>query len=227
MPQIIALPMSEQAKEGYLTLVGHGLYNEKVFAEEGHKLGVQRAVQYGVLSHMKWSDPIFFGVHSGGENRKGGQVKIFGKSYISGISYNLPPEIKEKVVARLHVTSTIDAAGLENRQCGSYFAAGGVEVTDSIEEIVGIISDVCKLSKLEPRSFKYFIRGSFYKVAPEQVIESSLFRGMKKIAIPEGPKENVIKRSVIGLTDYARRTYLRKKEREALKSEKLPTEESA
>lgn len=219
--------MSESPKEGYLTLVGSNLYTADAFEKEGKKYGIQRALQLNVLSHMHWGDQILFGIHDrSGEGRKGGNVRIFGKSYINGISYTLPPELKEKIVERLHVTNTIDAAGLEQRQCGSYFAAGGVEVTDSIEEIASIISDICKAAKVKTSDFKYFIRGSFYRVSPEQVVESSMFRGMKKIAVPTSQKENIAKHAVIGLESYARRSYLTKKEKEALTTQKLDSEEA-
>ena len=216
--------MSEQAKEGYLTLVGHGLYNQNVFENEAKKFGIQRALQLNVLAKMHWGTTLLFGIHDkSGEGRKGGNVKIFGKSHVRGISYTLPPEIKEKIVSKLHVTQVVDAAGAESRQCGSYVNVGGVEVTDSIEGIVNIIIEACKEANIKTGDYKFFARGGFQKLNPEQIIESSLFRGFKRVPLPDGPREidEVIGGQAIGIESYERRLYLKKKEKEELKSETL------
>ena len=203
--------------------MGSGLYGSRRFLAESKRLGVQRAVQFYQLQNFKWGDPIFLAEHVV-VNDKSGEKPLstavgFGYFQVESLVYQLPDQVKEKIAENLTIVSLVQSSGLETRACGSYMMAGGYEVTDSLQDIVGYITEACKGCGVEPRGFKYFLRGSIHVLDDPVIIHNQpFFRGYKKIDLPDFKVTRPKGKKVLNIYNYNRRMYLKKKEREAMDS---------
>ena len=206
-----------------LHFVGNGLYGSKRFTAEARRIGVQRAVPFVQLQNFKWGDPIVLAEHVSTQNAESNLMESvavgFGYFQVENVVYQLPENIKAKVVEQLNVVGTVESSGLETRACGSYILGGGYTVTDSIQDIVGYIETVCKAEKKDPREFKYFLRGAIKTFDEPTIIHNQpFFRGYKKVDLPDFKFQRTKSKRVLNIYNYSRRMYLKKKEREALDS---------
>jgi hypothetical protein len=198
--------------EYWLHYVGRRLYNVDSFVEEAKRYGVQRAVAFHRLRSFNWGDKVLLAVYLKQD------AEVFGYFIVEGLVHNMPPELCEKLVSQLDVVAVKDTPSrFERRRCGSYYLGGGVMVRDSLESIFEKILQLCKENKVNPNSFKWFLKGPFKDLPSILLSPAKFFRGYNKIDIDLNlDKPESLATEIVYIYNYRRRGYLRKRDEVAL-----------
>lgn len=216
-------------QEFYLHYVGSQLYGIPRFLAEARRIGAQRTVSFGILSKLKYGDKVLLAQHQKTEyiDQTTSEKKIvptaivFGYLTINGLSHNLPPEVSEEVLKRLHVESVLPPAmegAEESRACGSYMVGGTAFVKEDIPEICNVIMTVCKEKQIayDRKPCKYFLRGSVTAFEKPLVLEDTPFTRMyAKVKLNKSEVGDIaagepVKHAVLKISNYSRREYMKK-----------------
>ena len=80
--------------EYLLHYIGYGLYKQELFEREAKKIGVQRAIGFGMLGSLEFGQPILLAHFTGAAVSR---AEIFGYFVVNGVTHNLPKELCEKL----------------------------------------------------------------------------------------------------------------------------------
>jgi hypothetical protein len=135
-----------------LHFTGRQLYGPKRFINEAKRLGVQRVVPFNMLFTLEWGQPILLAeyktVESKLENGKTEKIPtagVYAYFNIKDLSYwNMAPQVRERLLSKLHVEKVSDGGGGEARACGSYGVGAVYATTNTIKEIAQAIALSCK-----------------------------------------------------------------------------------
>jgi hypothetical protein len=204
--------MGGSEMEYWLHYVGRGLYDVDSFVEEAKRYGVQRGIAFYKLRDFRWGDEVLLATYL---NQNG---EVFGYFVVEGITHNMPPELCEKLISKLDVVAVKnDPPKFERRRCGSYYLGGGVVVRDSLESIFEKILQLCKENKVNPNSFKWFLKGPFKDLPSILLSPAKFFRGYNKINIDLNlDKSESLATEIVYIYNYRQRGYLRKRDEVAL-----------
>jgi hypothetical protein len=225
--------MLDQYADFYLHYIGTQLYGTKRFLNESKRIGAQRTILFDILKNLHFGDKVLLAEHRKIEQigadgiqlpEKKQLASVFSFLRVNGLSHNLPQEISEEVVKRLHVAEVLTAEPMaEDRACGSYSIIGGVAVLDDIPTICAVIKTVAAekgLTNLKGGA-KFFVRGEVVPLKTPIVLEDLKHtRGYQKVKLPA--KDLVFdttgteqKQQVFQISNYERRMYMKKEEGEA------------
>jgi len=215
--------------EYWLHYLGKSLYTLDRVRREASRIGVQRAIPFTVLKSMSWGTPILLATWQGVRDSDGkvslsrGIANVHGYFTVESLVHNLPKEIAEKLWQVLNILTFSGSPHREERYCGSYTVSGVAVVVDSLEDIVDRIEEICKEHGLDPRKFKYFIRGSFTEFKrPITLFPAKFTRGYMRVEIKGLElRETLDEGRVIWIYDYSQRAYVSAKDVAALESVKL------
>ena len=157
----------------WLHYVGKNLYSKKSFIKEAKEFGVNRAVpKWMVGKHIKLGDKIYLAFHKKDKRSLKEKAIIFGFFIVEGFSFDVETakELEKEGVGKtiLHDDGPIDV----KRGCGSYSIVGTFEVKDE-EKFLEVLRE---------KGNKIFVRGRFFELEEEEVIENVSFsRGYIRI----------------------------------------------
>jgi len=204
--------------EFWLHYVGSGLYKREVFEREAVKYGVQRAVPFSMLKRFEFGASILLAYY------REGKAEVFGYFNVNGLTHNLPKEVYEDLLETVDVVRLDNTSVSVSRACGSYTVGSTAYIDETLESLVEKIKQACERHGVDPKKFKWFLTGRYHPFKTGFVLTPAKFtRSYMKVDIEgldirrqEGESERLL-----WVFDYERRTYLSKRERGALLSQKI------
>lgn len=219
--------------------IGSKMYGIKRFINESKRMGVQRVIPFRMLKNIQWGQPILCAEYQPVEENilvaqmddlklnavvKKPVASLFGYFNVNSISYSkLPDNIRAKIFEKLDVISFKDLEVDNNmideeRSCGQYSIGGVATVTNTFEEIIDAIKQVCEDEKINPNDYKYFLKGDFTQFNKPKILYGRKFsRGYSKVQIEDFDiKEIEAEKTMFFLADYEKRKYLRKGDKDRL-----------
>ena len=201
--------------------VGSGLYGIRRFINEAKRIGVQRAIPFNMLRHVKWGEPILLADHKKvpvTPDEKMPVAMVFAYFKVDSLSYQLDPDVKEKLLSKVTiVSSSMPQREHEQRACGSYDVGMSFEIKESIEEVVQKIEEACLECKKSINNFKYFLKGEIKVLDAPIIMRNTKFnRGYRKVTL-DGLKldKEKPKKALFFLNNYSRRMYMTKDDEKA------------
>ncbi len=140
------MPKNKQTPPVKLTFVGSSYYTQESYEREAQRLGVSRAVSFGVLKTLKFGEPILLASYIGDpsskdKTKKVGSAEVFGYFTFNGISHNLPTEYKEALLEKLTIISLNSNKQAITRACGNYVAESSATIKENLEQLLTKIEE--------------------------------------------------------------------------------------
>lgn len=208
---------------------GKSTYPSGKFIKEAKTFGVSRGMPYRIARTLNFGDIIHLASWDYSKTvpdleRRGikriGTGKIFGYFIITGL--NTDNDVVSKIKDKLDVVSEYDMNGAKViRGCGSYDLGVCCVVTNTLQEC-------CDLIHEEDPKTKIFLSGRFVEINPSIIIEDIKFsRTLLKVEMSKNipPISNITndgeENTISGISDYERKQYYSKAEKEAEKTRTL------
>jgi len=226
-----AVSPAEAYSEHLLHYIGSQLYGIPRFVAESKRIGAQRTCTFGILSKLHYGDKILLAQHqkleqvdqvTGAKKDPIPTAIVFGYLRVNGMTHNLPKEVSEQVLKRLHVDEYEAPAGggmEESRACGSYMVGGVAYVQENIPEICSVIEAVCKEQGIahDRKPVKYFVRGTVTTFDKPLVLEDTPFTRMYlKVKLNKNEVDlsggEAPKHAIFQISNYERREYMKKED---------------
>lgn len=212
-----------------INFVGKSTYSHSKFSIEAKKYGVSRGMPYRIARTLNFGDKIYLATWNYSDTvpdleRRGlkriGTATIFGYFIINGL--NTDNDVVSRIQDKLDVVSQYDMEGVKIiRGCGSYDLGICCIVTNTLQECCDLIHEE------EPKT-KIFLAGKFVAINPKVIIENIKFsRTLLKYETPErnnsltNTPDNSDENTISGISDYERKQYYSKAEKEAEKTNTL------
>ena len=210
-----------EVPEFWLHYVGTNLYKREVFEREAIKLGVQRAIPFNLLSSLKFGQPILLAYYCG---RGSDTAEVFGYFTVTGVSHNLPKKVTDELLKTVNVVKIDSTPVAVSRVCGSYTVGSTAYIDETLESLVEKIKQACEKHDVDPKKFKWFIKGEYHPFKTSMTLTPIKFtRGYMKVKIKDLDlkQQQIETRNMVWVFDYERRMYLTKREKDALISRKI------
>jgi hypothetical protein len=168
----MATEQEDRFADYLLHYVGARTYGMRRLIKEASVKQAQRTIPFRLLNKLAYGDRILLAEHrkieqynqATGEKLDPIQTAVcFGYLRIIGMSHNLPKDINDELLKRLHVDSFSEGGYTEQRACGSYGVGGTAYVKEDIKEICQILETIAKEKNYSLKGVKFFVRGSVTK----------------------------------------------------------------
>jgi len=123
--------------------IGTNYYTQTNFVREAERIGIQRAVSFGTLKHLKFGERILLANFIPNPNatkaerqKKIGTAAVFGYMTITGISHTLPPEYSAQLLEKLDTITNINQSKNVLRACGNYTIGTTTTITSTLAEVL-------------------------------------------------------------------------------------------
>lgn len=169
-----------------LHYIGKRYYSRRKFLAEAHKYGVARAIPPSHLRRLNWGDVVFMAEYERRQNEDGstvGVARIFGYFYADKIKAFCSEEVERMALSKLRI---VERYRYEKpisivRGCGAYVIVGGIEVDNTLREVVEAYEAAAKELG---QSVKFLLSGDAHCFYNDVLIEGVKFaRGLQRIPV--------------------------------------------